>query len=425
MLRERFSRPLDSAARELSASTSEDAVLLGADFWGSIAHARMLGATRILPAASARRIEAGLRSIARDAVRGRFHLDPDLEDVHLNVEHELTARIGQDGERLHTARSRNDQVATDLAIYNREALLNAEGRTLDLVDALITAARGPAKHRTIPGWTHLQPAQRLYWGGILGAHALRFARDAERLAAVRAGIRYCPLGSGAIAGSSLPIDRGMTARPLGFDGPTPSALDAVSDRDATWESLFAIAMVHLHASQLGEELVIGAMPESGRLRLSDGFVTTSSLMPHKRNPDLAELVRAESAGAIGRLTAGLALVRSLPIGYQRDLQAGKPILFEGFARLDRTLAALAPMVAEAEYLSPPGLGESTASVELADELVRAGMPFRAAHARVARFVSRLERQGRTLAATRPQEVTRAFPEIAGRNFRLPGPGRGA
>ncbi len=145
----------------------------------------------------------------------------------------------------------------------------------------------------------------------------------------------------------------MTARLLGFEGPSPSSIDAVSDRDSAWESLFALAMVHLHASQLAEELVIGAMPESGRVRLSEAFVTTSSLMPHKRNPDLAELVRAESAGAIGRLTQGLALVRSLPIGYQRDLQAGKPPLFEGFVRLGRTLSALAPMVAEAEYLSPP------------------------------------------------------------------------
>ncbi|HEV2519652.1 MAG TPA: argininosuccinate lyase [Thermoplasmata archaeon] len=418
MLRERFSRPLDRAAQRLSESTAEDRFLLGADLWGSIAHARMLGVCRIIPKASARRIEAGLRSIARAARAGRFPLDPDLEDVHLNVERALTRKIGSDGERLHTARSRNDQVATDLAVYNREALLDAEGRTLDLVGALVRAARGPAAAKVVTGWTHMQPAQRLYWSGILGAHALRFVRDADRLAAVRRSLRFCPLGSGAIAGSSLPIDRALTARLLGFDGPSPSSLDSVSDRDASWESLFAIAMVHLHASQLAEELVIGAMPESGRVRLSEGFVTTSSLMPHKRNPDLAELVRAESAGAIGRLTAGLALVRSLPIGYQRDLQAGKPILFEGFDRLARTLAVLAPMIRHAEYLSPAVSGSSTAWVELADELVRAGVPFRTAHARIARFLAGHERSDRSLEKA---DLPVDFPEIAGRGFRMPTP----
>ncbi len=196
MLRERFSRPLHKAARRLSESTVEDEVLLGADLWGSLAHARMLGASGILPKGSARRIETGLRAIARVAASGRFRLDPALEDVHLNVEHALTRRIGADGERLHTGRSRNDQVATDLAIYEREALLDAEERTLRVVDALVGAAEGPARGRTLPGWTHLQPAQRLYWSGILAAHALRFLRDAQRLATVRRGIRV-PVRSGA------------------------------------------------------------------------------------------------------------------------------------------------------------------------------------------------------------------------------------
>ncbi|MCI4357938.1 MAG: argininosuccinate lyase [Thermoplasmata archaeon] len=420
MLRERFSRPLHRAALALSESTSEDAVLLGADLWGSLAHARMLGERRIIPKASARRIESGLRAIARQAGRGAFRLDPDLEDVHLNVERALTERIGSDGERLHTARSRNDQVATDLALFNREALAQAETLTLALVQALTTAARGPGGRRTVSGWTHLQPAQRLYWGGILGAHALRFVRDAERLGSVRRGIRYSPLGSGAIAGSSLPIDRHRTAQLLGFEGPTPSSLDAVSDRDASWESLFAIAMVQLHASQLAEELVIGAMPRSGRVRLSDGFVTTSSLMPHKRNPDIAELVRAESAGAIGRLTAGLSLIRSLPIGYQRDLQAGKPVLFEGFERLGLTLRALIPMIAQAQYLSRPEPDQPTASVELADALVRAGVPFRRAHARVARYLVDLESRHGDLSSVTEPELTRTFPELRASGFRLPG-----
>ncbi len=422
MLRERFRRPLDSAAARLSGSTREDAALLGVDLWGSLAHARMLGTTGIIPRASARRIERGLVELGRRWLAGTWRLDAGLEDVHLNVESELGKRIGEDGARLHTGRSRNDQVATDLALYTREALAAAGGKSLELAAALARVAHGPAGQGTVTGWTHLQPAQRLYWSGLLGAHALRFVRDAERFGAIRRALRYSPLGSGAIAGSSLPLDRFLTARLLAFDGPTPSSVDAVSDRDSTLEALFAISLAHVHASQLGEELVIGAMPEVGRVELSDAFVTTSSLMPHKRNPDLAELVRAESAGAIGRLTAALALLRSLPMGYQRDLQAAKPILFEGFEHLGATLDVLTPMVAGARYLARPTQDRSTASVEIADELVRAGVPFRTAHRRVALFLSGLPEKDRGLAgpgvATR---IGRAFPELAGRGFDLPAP----
>lgn len=420
MLRERFSRPLDPGAVALSDSTEEDAALLGFDLWGSLVHAGMLGACGIIPRTSARRIRAGLKRIAREAARGRFPLRRGLEDVHLNVESVLTARIGSDGARLHTARSRNDQVALDLALFEREALLAAEQRVLAVVEALLSAARGPDGFRTVDGWTHLQPAQRLYWAGILGAHALRFERDAERLARVRAALSHSPLGSGAIAGSSLPIDRRRTARALGFAAPSLSSLDSVTDRDAALDTIYALTLTLLHASQLAEELVIGSMPSVGRVRLSDRFVTTSSLMPHKRNPDLAELVRAESAGALGRLTAHLALVRSLPIGYQRDLQAGKPVLIDSVTRALRTLEVLAPMISTASYRSPPEPPNgSTATVELVDELVRAGTPFRTAHRRVARWLSEAEAAGRAPASFRPRELERAFPELAGRRFRFP------
>ncbi|MCI4349509.1 MAG: argininosuccinate lyase [Thermoplasmata archaeon] len=420
MLRERFSRGLDAAALRLSESTSEDRALLGADLWGSIAHARMLGDAGILPKPSANRILRGLRSIARLAASGRYRLDPVHEDVHLNIERTLTRRIGKDGERLHTGRSRNDQVATDLAVYEREALLALELRLERVVGSLVVAARRPSAFRTVDGWTHMQPAQRLYWAGILGAHALRFARDLERLARVRASVRLSPLGSGALAGSSLPLDRRLTARLLGFDAPHPSSIDAVSDRDGAIETAFALALAQLHASQLAEELIIGSMGEVGRVRFGDAFVTTSSLMPHKRNPDLAELVRAESAGALGRLMAHLALVRSLPLGYQRDLQAGKPLLVESVRRAALTFDVLAPMIASAEFLSPKASGAATASVELVDELVRAGVPFRRAHVRVGAFVDRAERSQRSLASFSARELRSAFPEIP-RKFRLPGP----
>ncbi len=422
MLRDRFSKPLDSAAAALSSSTVEDAAFLPHDLWGSLVHARMLGATGIIPARSARRIAAGLARLAREAEAGRFRLKPELEDVHLNVETELTRRIGRDGERLHTARSRNDQVATDLRLFERDALVALELATSGLARALVGAASGPDGRKVVDGWTHLQPAQRLYWGQLLGTHALRLVRDAERLASTRARLAGSPLGSGALAGSSLPIDRRRTARELGFASPTLSSVDAVSDRDASAELLFDVALVHVHLSQLAEEFVLGAMPEVARLRLSDAFVTTSSLMPHKRNPDLAELARAEAGPALGRLVALLGTLKGLPIGYQRDLQAGKPLVVDAVSRALLHLTVVEGMVATARYLGPaPGPASSTASVELADALVATGLPFRTAHARVARWVRALERRGAGIASASRQELSREFPELEGRGFQLPGP----
>ncbi len=412
MLRERFSSGLDPAALAFSESTREDTVLLEADLWGSLAHAEMLGATGILPRRSAARIRSGLTAIARDAARGRFVLAPELEDVHLNVESDLRRRIGPDADRLHTGRSRNDQVATDLAVYLRDALVDVELAVVALGRTLIAKARGPEGRGVVEGWTHLQPAQRLSWGQWLASHALAFARDAERLAAIRATISDCPLGSGAIAGSSLPLDRWRTARALGFARPSLSSLDSVSDRDAPLATLGALALLAVHISRLAEELVLGSMPEVGRVRLPDAFVTTSSLMPHKRNPDLAELLRAESAGAVGRLTTHLTLARALPLGYQRDLQAGKPVLFAGVDRALASLAVLAPMLAGTRFLEPAvSPRASTASVELADALVRAGVPFRRAHGRVARWLSGREALGHGLSDASAAELARAFPEL--------------
>ena len=415
MLRERFSRPLSDAALALSASTDEDRALLAVDLWGSLAHARMLGATGLVPARSARRVEAGLARIARAVDAGRFRLDSALEDVHLNVERALTRAIGDDGARLPTGRSRNDQIAVDLALYLRDRLLDLEAATAEVADALLMAARGPDGGRTVAAWTHLQPAQRVYWAQLLGSHALRFVRDAERFARLRATLTDCPLGSGAIAGSSLPLDRALVARLLGFSRPGPSSIDGVSDRDAGVEALLGIALVALHASALAEELVVGSMPELDRVRLDDAFVTTSSLMPHKRNPDTAELVRASAGPALGRLVAIFTVLKGVPIGYQRDLQVGKPILFDAVRDARTVLAAVAPMVASARFKDGAAFpSQPTASVEIVDALVRAGVPFRRAHARVGRFLAR-----RTERALTDAEVRAAFPELAG--FSLPGP----
>ena len=418
MLRDRFSAPLDERAVALSTSVVEDRALLGADLWGSVAHAEMLGATGIVPPRKARRIVTGLRAIARDAAAGRFALDARLEDVHLNVEAELTGRIGSDGERLHTARSRNDQVATDLAIALRDQLLGIELAALSVAGALVRVAGSRTGRTVVDGWTHTQPAQRLYWGQILGSHGLRFVRDAERFRRIRERIVESPLGSGAIGGTSLPIDRHRTARALGFRRPTGSSLDAVSDRDAGSDALYASAVTLVHASGLAEEFVLGSLPGVDRVRLADPFVTTSSLMPHKRNPDLAELVRAESAPAIGRLVAHLALLKGLPIGYQRDLQVGKPVVLEGLARTRLALEVLAPMAASTVFLSPTAADAATGSVELADALVTAGIPFRTAHRRVGRWLSDRARTTTRSDPVSDAELRIAFPELAS-SFRFP------
>jgi argininosuccinate lyase len=422
VLRERFSRPLDPSAARFSASTDEDAALVGYDLWGSMAHVRMLGGTGIIPRTTSRRLETELRRIARLAVKGRFRLDPALEDVHLNVESVLTRRMGAEGARLHTGRSRNDQVATDLTLFTRDALLALEGRVLALVRTLLERARSPDGRHVVAGWTHFQPAQRVYWAQWLGTHAVRFQRDAERFAEVWRSLDASPLGSGAIAGSSLPLDRDATAHWLAFPKVNPSSIDATGDRDFAADTLYALARLSAHASGLAEELVVGAMPEVGRVRLDDPFVTTSSLMPHKRNPDLAELVRAEAAPALGRLVAHLTMLKGLPVGYQRDLQAGKPLLIDAVARGLGMLAVLTPMVATTRFLPSVATdGQATASVELADALVLAGVPFRRAHARVARFLRKLERDGGSFAHLSHDQLSTAFPELRGSSFTVPGP----
>ncbi|MCI4363697.1 MAG: argininosuccinate lyase [Thermoplasmata archaeon] len=413
MLRERFSRPLAEAALALSESTREDAELLRADLWGSRVHARMLGETGILPPATARRLDRGLREIERAVAKGKFALSRELEDVHLNVETELVRRVGRDGERLHTGRSRNDQVATDLLLWLREELLDLEDGATAVALGLAQRAESPDGSIVVAGWTHLQPAQRVYVAQILGTHALRFLRDAERFRSIRERIVDCPLGSGALAGSSLPLDRRRTARLLGFRRPSPSSLDAVSDRDAVLETLSALALLAVHTSSLAEELVLGSMPEVARVRLADEFVTTSSLMPHKRNPDLAELLRAESGPAIGRLVAHLAILKGLPLAYNRDLQVGKPVLFEGVERARRALEVLEPMLRTARFLAPRLATGDTGSVELVDALVVRGVPFRAAHGRVAALLRKLERSHRSLRELSPSEWATQFPELEG------------
>ncbi len=400
----------------------EDRVLLPFDLLGSLAHARMLTRQGLLPLSAGRALVRELVRLRREAEKGTFSLDAALEDVHMNVESALTSRLGDVGARLPTGRSRNDQVATDLALYLRDALMELEERCLGSSRALLAQAGGPQGRYVVPAMTHLQDAQRVYLAQILQVHARRLARDAARLRQVRASMVFCPLGSGALAGSSLPLDRAYTARALGFREPHPNAMDAVSDRDSAAETLAAIALLGVHLSSLAEEWVLWSTPQFARLRLDDAFVTTSSLMPHKRNPDLAELLRAESGPLTGLGVAHLVTLKGLPLAYNRDLQTLKPLLFEGVRRALRALRVLEPMVRTARFHPSTGSearSSPTASVELADELVRAGVPFREAHRRVARFLLEREQDPRAWSELSRAEWSSAFPELRERSWAPP------
>ncbi|MDE1819680.1 MAG: argininosuccinate lyase [Euryarchaeota archaeon] len=424
LLRERFRHPPHPEAAEFGASVKEDTVLLPFDLLGSLAHARMLTRQGLIPLPAGRALVRELVRLRREAEAGTFRLDPELEDVHMNVESALTARLGDVGARLPTGRSRNDQVATDLALYLRDALLRLEGLILDTAQALLDQAAGPQGRYVVPATTHLQDAQRVYLAQILQVHARRLSRDATRLKRIRESMVYSPLGAGAVAGSSLPLDRHLTARSLGFREPHPNAMDAVSDRDSASETLGSLAILGVHLSSLAEEWVLWSTPQVARIHLDDAFVTTSSLMPHKRNPDMAELLRGEAGPLIGLGAAHLITLKGLPLSYNRDLQTLKPLLFEGVRRAERSLRVLAPMARTARFHtspSPHGVASPTASVELADELTRNGVPFREAHRRVARFLVDLEHAHRSWGELTMDEWYRSFPELKASAWIPPAP----
>ncbi|HKS59581.1 MAG TPA: argininosuccinate lyase, partial [Thermoplasmata archaeon] len=292
----------------------------------------------------------------------------------------------------------------------------------DVVDSLVRQAAGPAGRFVLPEATHLQDAQHVYLAQHLLVHAHRFLRDARRLEHVLTSVSASPLGAAAVAGSSLPLDRKATARALGFERPVPNSVDAVSDRDFAVEGLNAMALLGVHASSLAEELVLWSTPSYSRVRMADGYVTTSSLMPHKRNPDMAELLRGESGALIGLLVAHLTVLKGLPLSYNRDLQVAKPLLFEAFERLEVSLPVLSGMVRTTEFSDrriggPP---PPPPSVELVDQLVRQGVAFRLAHEEVARKLSALEGRGESLIGLSSRRLNQLFPQLpAGWSFPTP------
>ncbi|MGE5640799.1 MAG: argininosuccinate lyase [Clostridia bacterium] len=396
----RFAQAVDPQVKAFTASVSFDRRLALHDIRGSLAHARMLGACGILAARDTAAIERGLAKVRREVESGRFEWSIDDEDVHLNIERRLTALIGDAGKRLHTGRSRNDQVATDLRLWLRDEIDATDKRLVALQRALLDQA---TRHAALPmpGFTHLQVAQPVTFGHHLLAYVEMLERDRERLADCRRRVNRLPLGAAALAGTTFPIDRERVARELGFEAVAENSLDAVSDRDFAIEFCAAAAIAMVHLSRFAEELILWASPRFGFVQLPDRYCTGSSIMPQKKNPDVPELVRGKAGRVCGSLVALLMLMKGQPLAYNKDNQEDKEPLFDAADTLAASLEVFAGLVAglrPAPKAMRAALGEGHATAtDLADYLVRKGVPFRDAHEAVAKAVREAERTGRELA----------------------------
>jgi len=411
----RFAAGPDEIMEAINASIDFDRRLAPQDIEASKAHARMLAATGIIAAEDAEAIAAGLDTILREIETGAFAFSRALEDIHMNVEARLAELIGPAAGRLHTARSRNDQVATDLRLYMRAALDGIDACLAAYQRALAGKALAHAA-TVMPGYTHLQTAQPITFGHHLLAYVEMAARDRGRFADARARLNESPLGAAALAGTSFPIDRAATAAALGFERPMANALDAVSARDFALEALAAAAICAVHLSRLAEEIVIWCSAEFGFVALSDRFTTGSSIMPQKRNPDAAELVRAKTGRVNGALIALLTVLKGLPLAYGKDMQEDKEQVFDALDTIVLCLAAMTGMVQDmtpdaARMATRAREGYSTAT-ELADWLVRErGLPFREAHHVTGVVVAEAEALGKRLDQLSPAELTAIDPRI--------------
>jgi argininosuccinate lyase len=396
----RFGSGPDPIMEDINASIDFDRQLYRQDIAASKAHAAMLAKKGIISAQDAKRIAHGLDTILSEIEAGKFVFKRALEDIHMNVEGRLAELIGPAAGRLHTARSRNDQVATDFRLWLRDAIDEIDAALAGYQRALARKALENAA-TVMPGLTHLQPAQPVTFGHHLLAYVEMASRDRGRFADARARLNECPLGSGALAGTSFPIDRMMTAKALGFARPTANSLDAVADRDFVLETLSACAIAAVHLSRLAEEIVIWSSPLTGLVRLSDKFTTGSSMMPQKRNPDAAELVRAKTGRIVGALVGLLMVIKALPLAYQKDLQEDKEGAIDAIGALALSLTAMTGMVGDmqpdaARMAAAAAEGYSTAT-DLADWLVRRlNLPFREAHHITGRIVAKAAEEGVTL-----------------------------
>ena len=393
----RFATGPDAIMEEINASIGFDQKLWRQDIQGSLAHAAMLGKTGILIADDVAAITGGLKAIEAEIESGSFTFSRALEDIHMNIESRLRELIGPAAGRLHTARSRNDQVATDMRLWVRDTVDQIDQQIAD-VQLALTEKAAIFAGAVMPGFTHLQSAQPVTFGHHLLAYVEMLARDRSRLADARRRMNECPLGAAALAGTSFPIDRHATAKALGFDRPTANSLDSVSDRDFALEAVAAASICAMHLSRFAEEIVLWTTPQFGFIRLSDSFTTGSSIMPQKRNPDAAELVRGKAGRVFGALQALLTMMKGLPLTYSKDMQEDKEGVFDALQTLSLCLAAIAGMVRDMQpdlktMKKAAGLGYATAT-DLADWLVRVlKMPFRDAHHVTGRLVGMASERG--------------------------------
>jgi argininosuccinate lyase len=411
----RFAEPLDALTQRFNASVSFDCRLAEFDIQGSLAHARMLARCKLISAADLAAIERGLVAIDAEVRAGTFPWSIEREDVHLNIEARLTDLVGEAGKRLHTARSRNDQIATDIRLWLRAEIDGLTGLLKRVREALLDLAE---KHvdTLMPGFTHMQVAQPVSFAHHLMAYFEMFGRDTERLADCRRRTNRLPLGAGALAGTSFPIDRESVARELGFDGVCENSLDAVSDRDFAVEFLATSALAMTHVSRLAEELVIWMNPRFGFVDIADRFCTGSSIMPQKKNPDVPELMRGKTGRVYGALVALLTVMKGQPLAYNKDNQEDKEPLFDTADTLRDVLAILAELlrgVTPRPERMRAALAEGFATAtDLADYLVRKGLAFRDAHEAVARAVRAAEQAGKDLSQLTTAEL-RAFSPLVG------------
>ena len=412
MRKGRFNKAPAEIAQRYGQSVSLDRRLYRQDIAGSIAHARALEDAGIITATERSKIDAGLRTIEKEIESGKFQWDESLEDVHMNIEATLTKRIGPAGAKLHTARSRNDQVALDVRLYVKQEI----GTIRAGLRQVQTAALGAAEQNVdvvMPGYTHLQRAQPIFFAHYLLGQIEAFARDADRLDDCLKRTDVLPLGSGALAGSTIVLDRQLIARELGFAEISQNSLDAVSDRDFICEFLFCVAMIGMHLSRLSEDLIIWSTSEFGFVEFSDAFATGSSLMPQKKNPDMAELTRGKTGRLYGNLLSILTTLKALPSSYNRDLQEDKAALFDSVDTVAAALEVFAAMLPELKInrsrMQTAANDPNLLATDLAEYLVKKGAPFRKAHEIVGNLVAQAIKDGTKLNEVPPSKLRKFSP----------------
>ncbi|MBQ3033413.1 MAG: argininosuccinate lyase [Deferribacterales bacterium] len=417
----RFNLPTDKFVEEFNASITYDKRLYKFDIKGSIAHAKMLSRQGIITEDEARTIVSGLEQVLQEIERGIFKFQLEDEDIHMAVEKRLTEIVGAVGGKLHTARSRNDQVAVDIRMYIIEEAETAKAYIINLQTVLVEKAINNLGV-IMPGFTHLQTGQPILFSHYLMAYFQMFKRDFQRITDMVMRMNYSPLGAAAMAGTTFPIDRNFTASQLGFYGPTENSIDSVSDRDFTLEFLSALSICMMHLSRFSEELILFSNPDLGFINLSDDYCTGSSIMPQKKNPDIPELIRGKTGRIYGNLMAMLTTMKGLPLAYNKDMQEDKEPLFDSIDTVLASLKIFAPMIAkmtinEDKMRQAAAKGYSTAT-DLADYLVRKGLPFRQAHHVVGKTVAYAIEQNKRLDELSIDELRKFSPMIGDDIFKF-------